>query len=165
VLGAAFDWVKMTGVLHRVLSLVDTSVGAVCFNRNSESMPRDPGRAGHVPRRAARRIHRLGVELAPVRYRDTLPPTSCIRTIEMPVSIRLGDELEERLTKASKRLRVAKTEVIKRSLAAFLDQIEPGTSAYELGKDLFGADDSMPTTVSSTYKRRLRAKLRAKHRR
>jgi hypothetical protein len=83
----------------------------------------------------------------------------------MPVSIRLGDELEERLTKASKRLRVAKTEVIKRSLAAFLDQIEPGASAYELGKDLFGADDSMPTTVSSTYKRRLRAKLRAKHRR
>ncbi|HTS52335.1 MAG TPA: hypothetical protein VMH26_03590 [Burkholderiales bacterium] len=60
---------------------------------------------------------------------------------------------------------MAKTEVIKRSLAAFLDQIEPGNSAYELGKDLFGADDSLPTTLSSTYKRRLKAKLRAKHRR
>jgi hypothetical protein len=83
----------------------------------------------------------------------------------MPVSIRLGEELEERLARASKKLRVAKTEVIKRSLAAFLDQIEPGESAYDLGKDLFGADDSGPTTLSSTYKRRLKAKLRAKHRR
>jgi hypothetical protein len=67
----------------------------------------------------------------------------------MPVSIRLGEELEERLARASKKLRVAKTEVIKRSLAAFPDQIEPGESAYELGKDLFGADDSGPTMMGS----------------
>jgi len=83
----------------------------------------------------------------------------------MPVSIRLGEELEERLARASKNLRVPKTEVIKRSLVAFLDQVEPRRSAYELGKGLFGADDSRPTTLSSTYKRRLKAKLRAKYRR
>ena len=83
----------------------------------------------------------------------------------MPISIRLGEELEERLARASKKLRVTKTDVIKRSLAAFLDQIEPSNSAYELGKDLFGADDTGPATLSSTYKRRLKAKLRAKHRR
>ena len=50
----------------------------------------------------------------------------------MPVSIRLGEELEERLARASKRLRVAKSEVIKRSLAAFLDQIEPGKGALAI---------------------------------
>jgi hypothetical protein len=33
----------------------------------------------------------------------------------MPVSIRLGSALEERLTRASRRFRVNKTEVIKRS--------------------------------------------------
>jgi hypothetical protein len=81
----------------------------------------------------------------------------------MPVSVRLGEELEQRLARASKKLRVAKTDVIKRSLSAFLDQIEPGKTAYELGKDLFGADDNGPTTLSVTYKGRLKAKLRAKH--
>ena len=83
----------------------------------------------------------------------------------MPVSIRLGEDLEARLARASKKLRVAKTDVIKRSLSAFLDQIEPGSSAHDLGKDLFGADDSGPATLSSTYKKRLKAKLRAKHNR
>ena len=83
----------------------------------------------------------------------------------MPVSIRLGEELEERLARASRRLRVAKTEVIKRSLTAFLDQLDPGKSAYELGQDLFGADQTGLTTLSRSYKRRLKTKLRAKHRR
>ena len=44
----------------------------------------------------------------------------------MPVSIRLGPELEERLARASRKLRVNKTEVIKRSLEAYLAQVEPG---------------------------------------
>ena len=83
----------------------------------------------------------------------------------MPVSIRLGEELEERLARASRKLRVAKTEVIKRSLTAFLDQLEPGKSAFELGQDLFGADESGPATLSGSYKQHLKAKLRAKHRR
>ena len=83
----------------------------------------------------------------------------------MPVSIRLGQELEERLARASRKLRVAKSEVIKRSLTTYLDQLEPGQSAYELGKDLFGADDTPPATLSATYKRKLKTKLRAKHRR
>ncbi len=83
----------------------------------------------------------------------------------MPLSIRLGEHLEERLARASRKLRVAKTEVIKRSLTSFLDQMEPVKTAYELGQDLFGADDTGPSTVSATYKKRLKAKLRAKHHR
>ena len=83
----------------------------------------------------------------------------------MPISIRLGDLLEHRLNVASKRLRVDKSEVVKRSLEAYLDQLEPRTSAYQLGEDLFGADTSMVSDVSSKYKALLKKKLRAKHRR
>ena len=83
----------------------------------------------------------------------------------MPISIRLGERLEHRLASASKRLRVNKTEVVKRSLEAYLDHIEPTKSAYQLGEDLFGADASMASDVSSNYKALLNRKLRAKHRR
>jgi predicted DNA-binding protein len=63
----------------------------------------------------------------------------------MPIFTRLGQELEERLAKASRKLRVNKTQVnktqvIKRSLEAYLAQIEPCRTAHELGEGLFGAD-------------------------
>jgi predicted DNA-binding protein len=83
----------------------------------------------------------------------------------MPVSIRLGAGLEERLTKASRKLRVNKTEVIRRSLEAYLAQVEPGRTPYELGEDLFGADAGRRTDVSSRFKSGLKSKLRAKHHR
>jgi hypothetical protein len=84
----------------------------------------------------------------------------------MPLSIRLGEEPEQRLERACRRLRLAKSEMIKRSLSSFLDQMEPSQSAYyAMGGDLFGADDTHPATLSSTYKKRLKAKLRTKHNR
>ena len=83
----------------------------------------------------------------------------------MPVSIRLGAALEERLTKASRKLRVNKTEVIKRSLEAYLGQVEPGRTPYELGADLFGADAGRGADLSSRFKSRLKSKLRGKHHR
>lgn len=83
----------------------------------------------------------------------------------MPVSIRLGPALEQRLTRASRRLRVNKTEVIKRSLETYLAQIEPGRTPCELGADLFGADDGRGTDLSSRFKSRLKSKLRGKHHR
>ena len=83
----------------------------------------------------------------------------------MPVSIRLGQQLEARLVKASRKLRVNKSEVIKRSLEAFLAQIEPARTPYELGKDLFGVDQRGGSDLSVGFKRRLKSKLRAKHHR
>lgn len=83
----------------------------------------------------------------------------------MPISIRLGDQLEHRLNAVSRRLRVNKSEVVKRSLEAYLDQLEPGRNAYQLGEDLFGADASMISDVSANHKALLKKKLRAKHRR
>ncbi len=83
----------------------------------------------------------------------------------MPISIRLGWQLEERLAKASRKLRVNKTQVIKRSLEAYLAQIEPGRTPYQLGQDLFGADKRGGSDRSSTVKSRLKNRLRAKHQR
>ena len=83
----------------------------------------------------------------------------------MPVSMRLGPALEERLTKASRKLRVNKTEVVKRSLEAYLAQIEPGQTPYELGVDLCGADEGRESGRSSRFKSLLERKLRGKHRR
>ena len=83
----------------------------------------------------------------------------------VPVSIRLGPALEERLTKVSRKLRVNKTEVIKRSLEAYLAQLEPGRSPYELGADLFGADAGPDADRAARFKQLLTSKLRGKHRR
>ena len=83
----------------------------------------------------------------------------------MPVSVRLGASLEEQLTRASRKLRLNKTEIIKRSVEAYLAQVEPGRTPFDLGRDLFGADQGRETTLSSGVKRRLTKKLRAKHHR
>lgn len=83
----------------------------------------------------------------------------------MPVSLRLGERLEQRLAAAARRLRLNKSELIKRSLQVYLDQVEPGKTPFELGKDLFGTDTSRGGDVARRYKTLLRKKLRAKHRR
>jgi len=83
----------------------------------------------------------------------------------MPISVRLDDHLEQRLARASKRLRLNRSEVIKRSLEYFLDNLEPTSSAFELGADLFGADQRPGTTASETTKASIKKILRAKHHR
>ena len=83
----------------------------------------------------------------------------------MPVSVRLGAQLEQRLATASRKLRLNKSEVMKRSLEAYLAEIEPGRTPYELGADLFGVDQSRGSDRSATFKSRLKRKLRAKHHR
>jgi predicted DNA-binding protein len=83
----------------------------------------------------------------------------------MPISIRLDATLEQRLARASKKLRVNKSELIKQSLHAYLEQIEPSKTAFELGEDLFGADTTRDASLSATYKNQLKQKLRDKHHR
>jgi predicted DNA-binding protein len=83
----------------------------------------------------------------------------------MPISIRLGDELEQRLAIASRKLRLNKSELIKRSLEAYLDRLQLPKSPYQLGEDLFGADDSKDASASASYKMLLKKKLGEKHHR
>ncbi len=81
----------------------------------------------------------------------------------MPISVRLDRVLERRLNHVSEKLRVNKSEIIKRSLEAFLEQFDQPPTAYELGEGLFGADKSPGKAVAADYKRLLKEKLRAKH--
>lgn len=81
----------------------------------------------------------------------------------MPISVRLDRVLERRLNHVSEKLRVNKSEIVKRSLEAFLEQFDQPPTAYELGEDLFGADKSPSRTVATDYKKLLKEKLRAKH--
>ena len=81
----------------------------------------------------------------------------------MPISVRLGTDLETRLAAASRRLRVDKSALIKLSLQAYLDQIAPGTTAFDLGRDLFGADDTPGPSRAGNYKRLIKKKLGRKY--
>ncbi len=81
----------------------------------------------------------------------------------MPISVRLDRVLESRLNHLSEKLRVNKSEIIKRSLEAFLEQFDQPHTAFELGEDLFGADKSPGKAVATDYKKLLKEKLRAKH--
>jgi predicted DNA-binding protein len=81
----------------------------------------------------------------------------------MPISVRLDRVLERRLNHVSEKLRVNKSEIIKRSLEAFLEQFDQPPTAYELGEDFFGADKSPAKAVAADYKKLLKEKLRAKH--
>jgi hypothetical protein len=60
---------------------------------------------------------------------------------------------------------VTKTQVIRRSLEAYLTQIEPVRTPYELGEGLFDTDGRRGRDVSSTFKARLKGRLRVKYRR
>jgi hypothetical protein len=81
----------------------------------------------------------------------------------MPVSVRLEPALEFKLEQASRKLKINKSEVIKRSLESYLAQIDASRNSYHLGKELFGADTTTDTNVSRRYKSLLRKELRAKH--
>jgi Arc/MetJ-type ribon-helix-helix transcriptional regulator len=81
----------------------------------------------------------------------------------MPISVRLGTDLEARLAAVSRRLRVNKSEVIKLSVQAYLDQIAPGTTAFDRGQNLFGVDDTPGPSLAGNYKRLIKRKLGRKY--
>ncbi len=88
----------------------------------------------------------------------------------MPKSLRLGAELEKTLDRYSKETGKTTSAVIRESVAEYIVRRRrrtPAPSAWELGKDLFGADRSAsgPRNVSGRVKRLIAGKLRAKHHR
>src|SRR5207248_1228064 len=87
----------------------------------------------------------------------------------MPKSLRLGTELEKTLERYCTETGETKSAVIRQSLAEYIARRQRkrrAPSAWELGKDLFGADRSAAGqgNVSGRVKTLIRAKLRAKHR-
>jgi len=79
------------------------------------------------------------------------------------ISLRLPDELANKLNQVSKTEKITKSEVIKRALKIYFEKYRNDHSSYDLGKDLFGEYGSGDGNLSVNYKIILKDKLREKH--
>ncbi len=78
-------------------------------------------------------------------------------------SIRLPAELEHKLSKVAEAEKTTKSEIVKQALTDYLDRYDESISPFELGKDLFGKQDSGRGNLSRDYKTLLKQKLHGKH--
>jgi len=78
------------------------------------------------------------------------------------ISIRLPQELEEKLASLSASQRVTKSDIVKQALEDYFERYEEARRPYDLGKDLFGKYGSGVGTLSRDYKKRVREKIHAK---
>ena len=88
----------------------------------------------------------------------------------MPKSLRLGMELEKTLERYCAETGETASSVIRQSVAEYIvrkRRKSPAPSAWELGKDLFGAERTPlgQGNVSARVKELIRGKLSAKHHR
>lgn len=78
------------------------------------------------------------------------------------ISIRLPQELEEKLASLSASQGVTKSDLVKRALEDYFERDKEARHPYDLGKDLFGKYGSRVGTLSRDYKKRVREKIHAK---
>ena len=81
------------------------------------------------------------------------------------ISLRLSDDLDEKLNQIAKNEKISKSEIVKRALVLFFDDYQKKHSPYDLGADLFGKYGSGNGSLSQNYKQILKGKLREKHNR
>lgn len=79
----------------------------------------------------------------------------------MMITVRIDDALEKKILALSKIKMCSKSDIVKESLTRYLEA--ESSSAYELGKDLFGRDGSGRKISSSQRKSVLKEKIRAKN--
>jgi len=79
------------------------------------------------------------------------------------ISLRLTQELEQKINKLSKAEKTSKSDIIKRALDFYFKDYQKKQNPYELGKDLFGKYGSANGNLSKDYKNILKEKLREKH--
>ena len=77
------------------------------------------------------------------------------------ISLRLEEQMEKKLERQCRALGLSKSEVVRLSLQAFLDNLKQATP-YELGKDLFGAFSSGEGTRSTEKRKSVSSKIREK---
>ncbi|MBD3795932.1 MAG: CopG family transcriptional regulator [Epsilonproteobacteria bacterium] len=82
------------------------------------------------------------------------------------LAVRLNEKLEQELAYFSKLYSQTKTDVVREALTLYfkVKREEETKSPFELGKDLFGRYDSGEHNLSTTYKQKIKDKLRAKQR-
>ena len=82
------------------------------------------------------------------------------------LSVRLDDNMENKINFLSKEKNISKSQIIKDSLVYYFDMLQDETkqkSSFELGFDLFGKYSSGKEDLSTTYKQRLKEKINAKN--
>jgi hypothetical protein len=79
------------------------------------------------------------------------------------ISLRLSNDLDEKLNQISKNEKISKSEIVKRALVLYFEDYQKTHSPYDLGSDLFGKYGSGDGTLSQNYKNILKGKLREKH--
>jgi len=81
------------------------------------------------------------------------------------ISLRLNNELENKLEQIAKDEKLSKSEIVKRALMFYFDDYNKKHSPYDLGKDLFGQYGSDMGNLSTDYKKILKGKLSEKYNR
>ena len=79
------------------------------------------------------------------------------------LSVRLNKDIEKALDRYSTSKRISKSAVVKKALELFFKKEKSTQTPYELGADLFGKTGSGKKDLSTTYKKQVKQKLRAKH--
>ena len=77
-------------------------------------------------------------------------------------SIRLPQDLEEKLNSLSAREGITKSELVREALQEYIVNYEKAGRPYDLGQDLFGRHGSGDGTLSKTYKQKVREKIDAR---
>lgn len=77
------------------------------------------------------------------------------------ITLRLDSELEQNINNVAHQMGVTKSELIRRSIVAFIEKLEQ-PSPWELGSDLFGKHASGKDNLSQDRKALIKEKIRAK---
>jgi predicted DNA-binding protein len=79
------------------------------------------------------------------------------------LTVRLPDDLERELERLAAEGGTTKTQIVRTALERYVTAQREQRSSFELGEELFGRYGSGDRTLSTSYKGRVREKLRAKH--
>lgn len=79
------------------------------------------------------------------------------------LNVRLSDEEEKQLADYTKLNNIPKSQVVREALAVYFAEKRDVSNPFELGEDLFGQEGSDRSDGSTSYKSRLKEKLREKH--
>jgi predicted DNA-binding protein len=79
------------------------------------------------------------------------------------LTVRLPDDLERELERLAAEGGTTKTQIVRLALERYVTAEREERSSFELGEELFGRYGSGDRTLSTSYKGRVREKLRAKH--
>lgn len=79
------------------------------------------------------------------------------------ISVRLPEELEDKLNKLAEIEDLTKTDIVNNALENYINEREQKLKPYELGKDLFGSAGTGDKNSSINYKNEVGEKISEKY--